>query len=73
MFAVGGSRGGLFQSPSPQLAFEAARFQLQLAAVRLGGNAVVACRFDYQSLASAGGCSGASFTVSGYGTVVRFA
>lgn len=72
VFAVGGSAGGLFKSPSPQEAFEAARFQLQLAAVALGGSAVVACRFGY-SETSAQGCSASKFTVHGYGTVVKFA
>lgn len=73
VFAVGGSGGGLFQAASPQAAFEAARYQLQLAALSLGGNAVVYCRFGYESHATSNlGCSGTAFTVSGYGTVVRF-
>lgn len=73
VFAVGGSSGGLFQAASPQLAFEAARYQLQLAALALGGNAVVYCRFAYESHATSSlGCSATAFTVSGYGTVVRF-
>lgn len=73
VFAVGGSAGGLFKTASPQLAFEAARYQLQLAAVALGGNGVVYCRFGYQSIATQNlGCSSTAFTVSGYGTVVRF-
>ncbi|MBX3160715.1 MAG: hypothetical protein KF773_32415 [Deltaproteobacteria bacterium] len=73
VFAVGGSSGGLFQTASPQQAFEAARYQLQLAAVALGGNAVVCCRFGYESHATSSlGCSGTAFTVNGYGTVVRF-
>jgi uncharacterized protein YbjQ (UPF0145 family) len=73
VFAVGGSAGGLFQAASPQLAFEAARYQLQLSALALGGNAVVYCRFGYQSYATSNlGCSGTGFTVSGYGTVVKF-
>lgn len=73
VFAVGGSSGGLFTTASPQQAFEAARYQLQLAAVALGGNAVVYCRFGYQSYSTTSlGCSSTAFTVSGYGTVVRF-
>jgi len=73
VFAVGGSAGGLFQAASPQVAFEAARYQLQLAAVALGGNAVVCCSFGYQSSSSTNlGCSTTAFTVHGYGTVVRF-
>ncbi len=73
VFAVGGSAGGLFNTPSPQIAFEAARYQLQLAALVLGGNAVVCCRFGYQSLATTSlGCSSTTFTVTGYGTVVKF-
>src|SRR5262245_50630852 len=73
VFAVGGSGGGLFQAASPQAAFEAARYQLQLAAITLGGNAVVWCRFGYESHATSNlGCAGTAFTVSGYGTVVRF-
>lgn len=73
VFAVGGSTGGLFQAASPQLAFEVARYQLQVAALALGGNAVVYCRFGYQSYAVQNlGCSQTQFTVSGYGTVVRF-
>ena len=73
VFAVGGSAGGLFTTASPQQAFEAARYQLQLAAVALGGNSVVYCRFGYQSYATSNlGCSGTGFTVSGYGTVVKF-
>ncbi|MCX5741606.1 MAG: hypothetical protein NT062_03800 [Proteobacteria bacterium] len=73
VFAVGGSAGGLFTAASPQLAFEAARFQLQAAAVGLGGNAVVCCRFGYQAYSTTNlGCSSTGFTVSGYGTVVRF-
>ena len=47
VFAVGGSAGGLVKAASPQAAFESARYQLQLAAVRFGGNAVVACRSGY--------------------------
>jgi uncharacterized protein YbjQ (UPF0145 family) len=73
VFAVGGSAGGLFTTASPQLAFEAARYQLQLAALSLGGNSVVHCRFGYQSYTTSNfGCSGTQFTVSGYGTVVKF-
>ena len=73
VFAVGGSAGGLFTSASPQLAFEAARYQLQIAALALGGHAVVCCRFGYQSYATSNlGCSSTAFTVSGYGTVVKF-
>ena len=73
VFAVGGSGGGLFKSASPQLAFEAARYQLQLAAYVLGGNAVVCCRFAYETHSTSSlGCSATAFTVSGYGTVVRF-
>ena len=73
VFAVGGSAGGLFTTASPQLAFEAARYQLQLAAVALGGNAVVSCAFAYHSyVTSSLGCATAGFNVSGYGTVVRF-
>ena len=73
VFAVGGSAGGLFQTASPQVAFEAARYQLQVAAVALGGNAVVSCAFAYQSYAVQNlGCSSTGFSVSGYGTVVRF-
>lgn len=73
VFAVGGSGGGLFQTASPQAAFEAARYQLQLAAVALGGNAVVGCSFGYQASTGTNlGCSTTSFTVHGYGTVVRF-
>lgn len=73
VFAIGGSAGGLFRTASPQEAFEAARRQLQLAAVSLGGNAVVHCRFGYESgAAQAFGCSTTTFTVHGYGTVVRF-
>ena len=73
VFAVGGSAGGLFTAASPQLAFEAARYQLQLAAVSLGGHAVVHCAFGYQSYATTNlGCSSTNFTVSGYGTVVKF-
>lgn len=73
VFAIGGSGGGLFQTASPQQAFEAARHQLQLAAVALGGHGVVYCRFGYESRATTWfGCSTTTFTVSGYGTVVRF-
>ena len=73
VFAVGGSGGGLFQAASPQLAFEAARYQLQVAAVALAGNAVVYCRFGYESHATSNlGCSSTVFTVNGYGTVVKF-
>lgn len=73
VFAVGGSAEGLFQVASPQLAFEEARRQLQLASVKLGGNAVVACRFNYDSQVTTFlGCSTTKFTVTGYGTVVRF-
>jgi len=73
VFAVGGSSGGLFQAASPQLAFEAARYQLQLAALTLGGNAVVYCAFAYHSYATQSlGCSSTGFNVSGYGTVVKF-
>lgn len=73
VFSVGGSSGGLFTTPSPQIAFEAARYQLQLAAVALGGNGVVFCRFAYQAYTTEMmGCSTKQFTVSGYGTVVRF-
>ena len=72
VFAVGGSGGGLFKTASPQEAFENARYQLQLAAVALGGNGVVYCRFGYSALTNSGGCGGTSFTVHGYGTVVRF-
>ena len=73
VFAVGGSAGGLFRAASPQEAFESARFQLQLAAVAMGGNAVVHCAFGYQAFASSSfGCSTVTFTVTGYGTVVRF-
>ena len=73
VFAVGGSTGGLFKSASPQQAFEAARYQLQVAALALGGHAVVYCRFGYQSYSVQNmGCSTTHFTVSGYGTVVKF-
>ena len=73
VFAVGGSSGGLFQSASPQKAFEAARYQLQLAAVAIGGNAVVFCAFNYVAYTRIVlGCSQDVFSVSGYGTVVRF-
>lgn len=73
VFAVGGSSGGLFTAASPQQAFEAARHQLQVAAAALGGNAVVHCSFGYQAHATQQlGCSGTQFTVSGYGTVVKF-
>lgn len=73
VFAVGGSAGGLFKTAAPQDAFEAARYQLQLAALALGGNAVVYCRFGYQSYSTSSlGCSATGFTVSGYGTVVKF-
>lgn len=72
VFAVGGSAGGLFKSASPQEAFEKARYQLQLAAVAVGGNGVVSCRFGYSQHTQQGGCGGSSFTVHGYGTVVRF-
>lgn len=73
VFAVGGSAGGLFQTASPQEAFEAARYQLQVAALALGGNAVVSCAFGYHSYTSQSlGCSTTGFHVSGYGTVVRF-
>lgn len=74
VFAVGGSAGGLFKAASPQEAFESARFQLQLAATALGGNAVVHCAFAYSTQATSSfGCGGVTFTVTGYGTVVRFA
>lgn len=73
VFAVGGSGGGLFQAASPQQAFEAARNQLQLAATAMGGNAVVHCRFNYNTQTTTNfGCSSTIFTVTGYGTVVRF-
>lgn len=73
VFAVGGSSGGLFTTASPQQAFEAARYQLQLAAVALGGNAVVFCHFGYHAYTTTNlGCSSSGFNVSGYGTVVRF-
>lgn len=73
VFAVGGSTGGLFTAASPQKAFEEARYQLQLAAAALGGNAVVFCAFAYQAYSKVVlGCSQDVFTVSGYGTVVRF-
>lgn len=73
VFAVGGSAAGLFRAASPQLAFEEARRQLQLASVKLGGNAVVACRFQYESQVTQFlGCSTTNFLVTGYGTVVRF-
>jgi uncharacterized protein YbjQ (UPF0145 family) len=73
VFAVGGSAGGLFTVASPQAAFEAARYQLQLAAVALGGNAVIGCNFGYHTYSTQNlGCSSTGFHVSGYGTVVRF-
>jgi uncharacterized protein YbjQ (UPF0145 family) len=73
VFAVGGSGGGLFTVASPQAAFEAARNQLQFAAAALGGHAVVHCAFGYQSYSTTNlGCSSTGFTVSGYGTVVKF-
>lgn len=73
VFAVGGSGGGLFKAASPQEAFEAARHQLQVAAVTLGGHGVVFCRFGYESRPTSNlGCASTVFTVSGYGTVVRF-
>lgn len=73
VFAVGGSAGGVFRSASPQQAFEEARRQLQVASVALGGNAVVACRFQYESQVTQFlGCSTTNFVVTGYGTVVRF-
>lgn len=64
VFAVGGSTGGLFKSASPQEAFEAAVLELQRAAVRGGGHAVVHCSFGYNATQN-------GFTVHGYGTVVR--
>lgn len=74
VFAVGGSAGGIFRAASPQEAFESARFQLQLAAASLGANAVVHCAFGYsQSSSTSLGCSTTTFTVTGYGTAVRFA
>jgi len=72
VFAIGGSAGGLFKTASPQEAFENARYQLQLAAVALQAHGVVFCRFGYSASAEHGGCGGTSFTVHGYGTVVRF-
>lgn len=73
VFVVGGSGGGLFQAASPQQAFEAARNQLQLAATAMGGNAVVHCAFNYFAQTETKlGCSTTIFTVTGYGTVVRF-
>ena len=73
VFAVGGSQGGIFNAASPQEAFEAARRQLQLAAASIGGNAVVYCRFGYESHSTQSfGCSTTVFTVHGYGTAVRF-
>lgn len=74
VFAVGGSGGGLFKAASPQEAFESARYQLQLAALSLRGNAVVHCAFGYSTQSTTSlGCSSTTFTVTGYGTVVRFA
>lgn len=68
VFAVGSSQGA-----SPQVAFERARQQLQMGAVALGGHAVVYCAFAYQSYVESNlGCSSTRFTVSGYGTAVRF-
>jgi uncharacterized protein YbjQ (UPF0145 family) len=73
VFAIGGSSGGLFTTASPQKAFEGARYQLQLAAVALGGNAIVFCSFNYVAYTKIVlGCSQDVFSVSGYGTVVRF-
>lgn len=74
VFAVGGSAGGIFKSASPQEAFESARLQLQLAATAVGGNAVVYCAFGYSENSSTSfGCSTTTFTVTGYGTAVKFA
>jgi uncharacterized protein YbjQ (UPF0145 family) len=73
IFAVGGSAGGIFKAASPQLAFESARFQLQIAAVALGAHAVVHCAFGYSESSSVSfGCSTRTFTVTGYGTAVKF-
>lgn len=73
IFAVGGSAGGIFKAASPQEAFESARFQLQLAALALGANAVVHCAFGYSENSSVSfGCSSTTFTVTGYGTAVKF-
>ena len=73
IFAVGGSEGGLFRTASPQQAFEAARYQLQVAALALGANAVVHCSFGYsQSSVNSLGCNTTKFTVTGYGTAVKF-
>lgn len=73
VFAVGGSAGGVFRAASPQQAFESARYQLQLAAVSMGANAVVHCAFGYFEAASTSfGCRTTTFTVHGYGTAVRF-
>ncbi|MBA3821323.1 MAG: hypothetical protein H0X17_20740 [Deltaproteobacteria bacterium] len=66
VFAVG-------SAPTAQAAFQAARAQLQGAAVVLGGHGVVYCRFGYESASSTNlGCSSTTFIVSGYGTVVKF-
>lgn len=74
VFAVGGSAGGIFRAASPQEAFESARFQLQLAGAALGANAVVHCAFGYSENSSTSlGCSTTTFTVTGYGTAVKFA
>lgn len=71
MFAIGGSQSGIFKAASPQEAFERATESLQLAALAVGGNAVVSCSFGYSQHA-ASTCGGTGFTVHGYGTVVRF-
>lgn len=72
VFAIGGSSSGVFKSASPQDAFKRATEALQAAAVALGGNAVVHCSFGYNESAPSNGCGTTSFTVHGYGTVVRF-
>lgn len=72
VFAIGGSRAGVFKVASPQEAFERATQSLQIAALGAGGNAVVNCSFGYSEVATQG-CGSGGFTVHGYGTVVRFA
>ena len=69
IFAIDSHKEGLFKGADPEKAFTNVKNELRKTCVRLGGNAVINCQFEYRVALDK---SSQVMEIFAYGTAVKF-
>ena len=68
IFAIDSHASGIFSGANPDKAFEGVKGQLEKSCLKLGGNAVINCQFEYRNAQA----KSRVIEILAYGTAVKY-